>query len=99
MYIIGGNMLIVRFQGGFANQLFQYAFYLKLTEDYPAADVVADLSHYKTCKDHGGFKLKRFVKLKTNNKSNLKGSVSVNENNYDEFVRIPWIKVEDWTKE
>lgn len=79
-------MLIVRFQGGFANQLFQYAFYLKLTEDYPAADVVADLSHYKTCKDHGGFKLKRFVKLKTNNKSNLKGSVSVNENNYDEFV-------------
>ena len=79
-------MFIVRFQGGFANQLFQYAFYLKLTEDYPAADVVADLSHYKTCKDHGGFKLKRFVKLKTNNKSNLKGSVSVNENNYDEFV-------------
>lgn len=79
-------MLTVRFQGGFANQLFQYAFYLKLAEDYPATDVVADLSHYKTCKDHGGFKLKRFVKLKANNKGYLKGSVSVNENNFDDFV-------------
>ena len=26
-------------------------------------------------------------------------NLTVITNNYDEFVRIPWIKVEDWTKE
>ena len=26
-------------------------------------------------------------------------NLTVVTNNYDEFVRIPWIKVEDWTKE
>lgn len=57
-------MLIVRFQGGFANQIFQYALLLKLKELFPAVKVLADLSHYKTCKDHGGFKLNRFVRLK-----------------------------------
>lgn len=57
-------MFAVRFQGGFANQIFQYALLLKLKELFPTAKVLADLSHYKTCKDHGGFKLNRFVRLK-----------------------------------
>ena len=26
-------------------------------------------------------------------------NLTIITNNYDEFVRIPWIKVEDWTKE
>lgn len=78
-------MLIVKFQGGFANQLFQYAFYLKLKEDFPSGKVLADLSHYKKCKDHGGFKLNRFVDfdLVTKNNSNYE---IVTEINYESII-------------
>lgn len=79
-------MIIVRFQGGFANQIFQYAFYLNLCEKFSSVKIYADLSHYKKCKDHGGFKLKRFTKLNIIRKINLNDFVSVNENNFDEFV-------------
>lgn len=67
---------IVKFMGGFANQLFQYCFYQRLCEQYGEDNVFVDISHYNECKDHGGFKIDRFVEL---NYSNL---------NYDNFVEI-----------
>src|SRR5574344_725902 len=54
-------MFVVKFSGGFANQLFQYSLYLKLTEIYPSIKIYADISHYNICKDHGGFKLGNFI--------------------------------------
>ena len=69
--------------GGFANQLFQYAFYLKLIETYNEKNVFADISHYKTCKDHGGFKLNRFVKLNYCNINRTKKYITITENEYD----------------
>lgn len=47
--------------GGFANQLFEYAMYLKLQEDYPGETIYIDLSTYKEKCLHGGFKLDKFV--------------------------------------
>lgn len=79
-------MFIVSFHGGFANQLFIYAFYLKLKEMFPKISVRADISHYKTCHDHGGFKLNRFVKLNVINRKNFNEFITVDENNYDDFV-------------
>lgn len=66
-------MIIVAFQGGFANQIFQYAFYLKLQEDFSSEQIFADISHYKNCHDHGGFKLNNFVSLNyfNGNRDNL----------------------------
>ncbi len=58
-------MHIVRFQGGFANQIFQLCLFNKLVEEYGQDNVWADLSHYKSNKDHGGFKLGRFATLRT----------------------------------
>ena len=79
-------MFILRFQGGFANQLFQYAFYLKLIEEYPFQDIYVDLRHYKKCKDHGGFKLNQFVDLNVTNAISVDSEV-INENNYEYFVK------------
>lgn len=79
-------MIVVRFSGGFANQLFIYAFYLHLKEKFSSSDIFADISHYKTCHDHGGFKLNRFVKLDVSNRKNFNGFITVDENNYDDFV-------------
>ena len=80
-------MLIVHFCGGFANQLFQYAFYLKLKEMFPCQKVLADISHYKNCHDHGGFKLDRFIKLvyfKGNQKQLC--CILVNELNFEKIL-------------
>lgn len=76
-------MIVVVFHGGFANQLFQYALYLKLIELFPQQRVFADISHYKTCQDHGGFKLDKFTKLEYFKKEKSKYTFEfVNENNY-----------------
>ena len=77
-------MFIVVFHGGFANQLFQYAFYLKLKEVFPTQKVYADISHYKRCKDHGGFKLDSFVKLHYVNKKWFKNLITINEKTYEQ---------------
>lgn len=79
-------MLVIKFKGGFANQIFQYAFYLKLKENFPTQELYADISHYKKCRDHGGFKLKRFVKLKYYKNKRKANFLRVDENNYSEFL-------------
>ncbi len=56
-------MHIVRFQGGFANQLFQLCLYKKLEQLFGNDNVYADISHFKTCQDHGGFKLAGKINL------------------------------------
>lgn len=81
-------MIIVHFMGGFANQIFQYAFYLKLSEIYGSTNIFADISHFDNCKDHGGFKLNSFVKLQYINITNDK-TILINENNYSSFIYNP----------
>lgn len=41
------NKIIVKFQGGLGNQLFQYALYEWIKKEYPDMEVLADLSYYK----------------------------------------------------
>ncbi len=53
-------MHIVKFRGGFANQLFQLCLYRKLQEKYGKDNVFAEISIYKIYKDHGGFKLGKY---------------------------------------
>lgn len=71
--------------GGFANQVFQYAFYLNLCEKIGTKNVFADITHFKTCKDHGGFKLDKFVKFKYINPNKIKSLTTVTENNFDQI--------------
>lgn len=76
-------MFVVSFHGGFANQLFQYAFYLKLQEDYPTQKCFADISAYRNCKIHGGFKLNNFVKFNYLIFKEAKNDfIKITENNY-----------------
>ena len=77
-------MHIVRFQGGFANQLFQLAFYRKLIEKFGEKNVYADLSHYKVINAHGGFKLGEFVKFRIF-KGKLVNYENVTEDNYNQI--------------
>ena len=77
-------MHIVRFQGGLANQLFQLCFYVKLKELYGNDRVCADISHYRTNHDHGGYKLDRFFDLQYINKL-PNNYVEVNECNYNDI--------------
>lgn len=74
------SLHIVRFMGGFANQLFQYAFYCRLKEEY-GIQVFADLSHYDLNQDHGGFKLDRFFDIQSISEKPDK-CIVVTEKNY-----------------
>ena len=56
-------MHIVKFKGGFANQLFQLSLYEKLIEMYGSQKVFADIAHYNYNHNHGGFKLDKFFKF------------------------------------
>lgn len=75
-------MHIVKFQGGFANQLFQLCLYKRLVENYGTNCVFADISHYITNNDHGGFKLKDKYELRYIDKLPEK-FVYVSETNFD----------------
>ena len=55
-------MIIVRFIGGLGNQMFQYAFYKYLKENYK--NVKADISDYKYYKLHNGYELERIFGIK-----------------------------------
>ena len=57
-------MIIVKFQGGLGNQLFQYVFYKKLEYIYPQQDMKADLSYYYRGHCHQGFELEKHFGLK-----------------------------------
>lgn len=56
-------MHIVKFKGGLANQMFQLCLYEKLKDQYGKDNVYADVSHYLTNNDHGGFKLDKYYNL------------------------------------
>lgn len=56
-------MIIVRFQGGLGNQIFQYAMYEKLRNIYSNTEVVADLTSYKLHHPHNGFELDTIFKV------------------------------------
>lgn len=45
--------IIVKFQGGLGNQLYDYAFYKWLKKEYSGQSVLADLSYYKIRTAHG----------------------------------------------
>ena len=52
-------MIIVKFQGGLGNQMYQYAFYQELKRKYPHIQIKADLDRYifEKYKVHNGFEL------------------------------------------
>lgn len=56
-------MHIVRFQGGFANQLFQLCLYERLKTKYGNDNVFADISPYRKNKSHGGFRLGKYYEF------------------------------------
>ena len=76
-------MLVVRFMGGFANQLFQYAMYLNLIEHFPTEKVYADVSLFDVKDFHGGFKLGRLVSLNYYKDKNFKSFKKITEDNFN----------------
>lgn len=82
-----GSKHIVRFQGGFANQIFQYCLYCKLIEKYGQESVFADLSHYDICKDHGGYKLGSFFEIHEMNQIEKK-ITRITEENYSSVIFV-----------
>ena len=78
-------MHIVKFQGGLANQLFQLCLYNKLIEKYGKESVRADISHYKTNNDHGGYKLDDYYQLSYINEL-PEGCLVICEKNFDIVV-------------
>jgi hypothetical protein len=57
-------MIIVEFQGGLGNQMFQYAFYKALKAKYPTSAIIkADICNYDTCNYHYGFELQNIFNI------------------------------------
>lgn len=82
-------MILVRFMGGFANQLFEYALFLKIKEIFPGTNVRADISAYDTDKNHGGFKLDKLVDLSYARRDKRGRWKKIGELNFDEkFKKI-----------
>ena len=54
-------MIIVRFIGGLGNQMFQYAFYKRLSMQYSM--VKADITGFETYQIHNGFELEKIFNL------------------------------------
>ena len=50
-------MLVVRFRGGLGNQMYQYAFCLKLRRLFPGVIVKTDLQEYNAIKHHYGYEV------------------------------------------
>jgi len=65
---MGGNMIIVRFQGGLGNQMFQYAFLKALERVYPNVDIKADFTSYELNQYHYGLELSRVFNININKK-------------------------------
>ena len=64
-------MIIVKFQGGLGNQMFQYAFYKSLLFNYPKLKIKADISDYTINKYHQGFELKKIFNINIENATKL----------------------------
>ena len=56
-------MIMVEFQGGLGNQMFQYAFYMTLKTRYPSVEIKADLDNYKMSKYHWGFEISKIFNI------------------------------------
>ena len=52
-------MKIVKILGGLGNQMFQYALYLSLKEQFPHEQVMIDTSCFKNYPLHNGFEIDR----------------------------------------
>lgn len=81
------KMILVRFMGGFANQLFQYVFYERLREDFKDADIQADISFYDYNQDHGGYKLGEMVDMSYGRKQTKWPWPKIDERGFDEFCK------------
>ena len=57
-------MIIICFQGGLGNQMFQYAYYLQIKHLYPNAKVFADISDYKCENSIRRFELEEIFGIK-----------------------------------
>lgn len=66
-------MKIVRFLGGLGNQIFQYAFYLALKEQFRS--VKADLHDFENYPLHNGFELERIFKVPLKKASKFEVSI------------------------
>lgn len=61
-------MIIVKFSGGLGNQMFQYALYKKLQEQYTHTEIRADISNYILYNVHYGFELDHIFQLQKRHK-------------------------------
>lgn len=50
-------MLVVRFRGGLGNQMYQYAFCIKLSKLFPECIIKTDLQEYRAIKHHNGYEI------------------------------------------
>lgn len=50
-------MLVVRFRGGLGNQMYQYAFCIKLSSFFPECTVKTDLQEYQAIRHHNGYEI------------------------------------------
>jgi len=82
-------MHIVCFQGGFANQLFQYCLYLQLKEKFSEEIVLADISRYKKVNAHGGYKLGKLTNIEINkDESIIARCEMITEQNYENVQHV-----------
>ena len=55
-------MLIVRFCGGLGNQMFEYAFCVKLKKNFPECEIKTDVRDYRVTKYHYGYEMDRIFR-------------------------------------
>lgn len=53
----------IKMSGGLGNQMFCYAFFLRMKEQYPLSKVTIDYDNYKYCKFHNGLRLAQVFDL------------------------------------
>ncbi len=56
-------MIDIKFSGGLGNQMFQYAFYLRMKKQYPDEKIHLDFDSYKYERFHNGFRLEQVFEL------------------------------------
>lgn len=57
-------MFKIKMSGGLGNQLFCYAFYLRMQQQFPTEQIEIDYSNYKYCKFHNGLRLAQVFDIK-----------------------------------
>lgn len=59
-------MIIIKYNGGLGNQMFQYANQIALENRYKNQIIKADLSHYQLWNEHNGYELHKVFNIKLN---------------------------------